>query len=357
MPQFDYFLNCLCLNLCTKMSQELTKISFTLKQYSNMNLSSNILFKKNLKVNRLQFFEILNRKFHSSSKRDIFREKGLELMDLRQSDNEWKLSERQSENELTWLADENQKLAGKVASNRRFHTILREFHTSVSVNSRGKESKFKNRKGSAQAGGLKDLATSHELDLVAKPQNENTVVEIENINDKDYDFQHLEINEKLKKALLHDLKFNKMSLVQKLILKTNHQDEATIYQDDLLVRAKTGTGKTIAFLIYAIQNCLSLNRMESVFSSRNVPILILSPTRELANQIAAEADKLVKYLGLRVRVSVGGISRSNNIRDILQSCDILVATPGRLNDLLLNEPLIRDQFKSLKMVSLSFTIV
>ena len=331
------------------MSQELTKISFTLKQYSNMNLSSNILFKKNLKVNRLQFFDILNfekRKFHSSSKRDIFREKGLELMDLRQSDNE-----------STWLADENQKLAGKVASNRRFHTILREFHTSVSVNSRGKESKFKNRKGSAQAGGLKDLATSHELDLVAKPQNENNVVEIENINDKDYDFQHLEINEKLKKALLHDLKFNKMSLVQKLILKTNHQDEATIYQDDLLVRAKTGTGKTIAFLIYAIQNCLSLNRMESVFSSRNVPILILSPTRELANQIAAEADKLVKYLGLRVRVSVGGISRSNNIRDILQSCDILVATPGRLNDLLLNEPLIRDQFKSLKMVSLSFTIV
>lgn len=170
------------------------------------------------------------------------------------------------------------------------------------------------------------------------------------ILDSGNEFRNLDINQGLKKAIIEDFGFDKMSLVQKSILE--HLDNsAGSGTGDLLVRAKTGTGKTMAFLVYALEKSLNLNKNTTVFSRRSIPIFILSPTRELALQIAKEAEKLVKHLGLRIRISVGGTPRAASVRDIQQSCDILVATPGRINDLLMNEPVVKDQMKGLQVVS------
>eukprot|EP00268_Persea_americana_P069645 TRINITY_DN9935_c0_g1_i1.p1 TRINITY_DN9935_c0_g1~~TRINITY_DN9935_c0_g1_i1.p1 ORF type:complete len:832 (-),score=175.88 TRINITY_DN9935_c0_g1_i1:466-2961(-) len=103
---------------------------------------------------------------------------------------------------------------------------------------------------------------------------------------------------------------------------------------DVLVKAKTGTGKSVAFLLPAIESVL-----QATSSGRNqrVPpilVLVLSPTRELASQIAAEANVLLKYhVGIGVQTLIGG-TRFKVDQKRLESdpCQIIVATPGRLLD-------------------------
>ncbi|KAJ8323802.1 hypothetical protein QVD99_007041 [Batrachochytrium dendrobatidis] len=154
-------------------------------------------------------------------------------------------------------------------------------------------------------------------------------------------FSSLNLSSSTMTALENNFKYKNMSTVQERVLSLLPTDA------DLLVRAKTGTGKTLAFLIAAVESVISR------FKSRppGVPILILSPTRELALQIAREAESLVSPRRWRVASAVGGESRGKNIREITQfNCDILVATPGRLNDLLNNEPAVRKQLQGLKML-------
>ena len=62
--------------------------------------------------------------------------------------------------------------------------------------------------------------------------------------------------------------------------------------------------------------------------------LIISPTRELAEQIATEARKLTNKTGIKVRTAVGGVDKRRGLRQIQEGCDILVGTPGRLKDIL-----------------------
>ena len=117
---------------------------------------------------------------------------------------------------------------------------------------------------------------------------------------------------------------------------------------DYLVRAKTGTGKTLAFMIAALEQVLKENIS---FGSNTIPIVVLAPTRELALQIAAEAKKLVKHHRLRVVTAVGGTSRNQNVTDLVKRrADILVGTPGRLCDLFQSEKLIRDKIAGVKVV-------
>lgn len=101
------------------------------------------------------------------------------------------------------------------------------------------------------------------------------------------------------------------------------------------MRSKTGTGKTIAFLLPALQNLL-----KSFPKRGQIAILILSPTRELALQIAAEALRLVESVSvhgkrIEVHTAFGGTARASSLNK-LKTGDpkILVATPGRLNDIL-----------------------
>lgn len=102
---------------------------------------------------------------------------------------------------------------------------------------------------------------------------------------------------------------------------------------DVLAKARTGTGKTIAFLLPCIEKLA-----QQPLASHGIDILVLSPTRELASQIAKEAEALSVYHGFRVDCFVGGTNMSSETRRLTQSSQqhgklhILVATPGRLLD-------------------------
>ena len=96
---------------------------------------------------------------------------------------------------------------------------------------------------------------------------------------------------------------------------------------DLLATAQTGTGKTAAFLLPILQKL-------SGKKSQAIRTLILSPTRELAAQIAERADAYGRHLGLRNAVIYGGVGQGAQEAALKRGIDVLVATPGRLLDLM-----------------------
>ncbi|KAF0694407.1 Aste57867_14704 [Aphanomyces stellatus] len=98
---------------------------------------------------------------------------------------------------------------------------------------------------------------------------------------------------------------------------------------DVLAKSKTGTGKTMAFLLPTIETLL---KNIGTAPKRAVSALVLSPTRELASQIDVEAKKLSTYHPFRVACFVGGTSMSKDLRRLKDPIDLLVATPGRLQD-------------------------
>ena len=143
---------------------------------------------------------------------------------------------------------------------------------------------------------------------------------------------------------------------------------------DLLVKAKTGTGKTMGFLIPAIEARLKAidAHLESSLGNAGITVtpqmkakaihnyavervgtLIISPTRELATQIAVEAANLTKnHFGFQIRVLLGGESRMRQIKQWQGRKDIVVCTPGRILDLLETNPEFPEAFKYTRVVSL-----
>lgn len=100
---------------------------------------------------------------------------------------------------------------------------------------------------------------------------------------------------------------------------------------DLKASAQTGTGKTAAFLVPLLQRLLK----SSPKKERGPRALILVPTRELAVQVTKQAEKYSKHLSKMKVVRVfGGEPYHSQIRNLSKPCDILVATPGRLMDLM-----------------------
>ncbi|MFC2068924.1 DEAD/DEAH box helicase [Chloroflexota bacterium] len=95
---------------------------------------------------------------------------------------------------------------------------------------------------------------------------------------------------------------------------------------DVIGQAQTGTGKTAAFVLPILQN---LKR-----GRHSIQVLILAPTRELANQIAKAANEYGKCLDVRVLAVYGGQPYSPQINRLKQGMDIIVGTPGRLLDLI-----------------------
>ena len=100
---------------------------------------------------------------------------------------------------------------------------------------------------------------------------------------------------------------------------------------DLLGVAQTGTGKTAAFALPLLQRLHEEN--ESV-RPRKPKALILAPTRELASQIHQELEVFGKNTRLRSAVIFGGVSQNPQVRHLVNGVDVLVATPGRLMDLI-----------------------
>ncbi len=99
---------------------------------------------------------------------------------------------------------------------------------------------------------------------------------------------------------------------------------------DLLGCAQTGTGKTAAFALPILHRLSQAPRQ----GRRRVRVLVLSPTRELAIQIDQSFKAYGKYTGLKSTVVYGGVNQNPQTRTLQQGVDILIATPGRLLDLM-----------------------
>ena len=100
---------------------------------------------------------------------------------------------------------------------------------------------------------------------------------------------------------------------------------------DLLGCAQTGTGKTAAFAIPVLQ---LLNEEPQSSGQRKIRALVLTPTRELAIQISDSFAAYGKNLNLKQIVIFGGVSQSSQVNALRSGVDILIATPGRLLDLM-----------------------
>ena len=115
---------------------------------------------------------------------------------------------------------------------------------------------------------------------------------------------------------------------------------------DLLGVAQTGTGKTAAFGIPILNHLLKEN---NTVGKRKIKALVVTPTRELAIQIAESFRAYGQFTNLRNTVIFGGVKQSKQVASLQQGVDILVATPGRLLDLM-NQGYI--SFSNLKYVVL-----
>ncbi|KAF5854668.1 hypothetical protein GGP41_007430 [Bipolaris sorokiniana] len=157
-----------------------------------------------------------------------------------------------------------------------------------------------------------------------------------------------ELKDRLHPGLLDGLDkmgFQYMSPVQQKVLT-----ELPSLSSDCVVQAKTGTGKTVAFLLPAIQNLLAGNMPPR----GKVAILVICPTRELALQIAKECNGVTACLPQKMEchTAFGGTSRASNLKAFMNgNPTVLVATPGRLDDIL-GEEEVRDKFSHLKTVVL-----
>ncbi|CCD13485.1 unnamed protein product [Trypanosoma congolense IL3000] len=100
---------------------------------------------------------------------------------------------------------------------------------------------------------------------------------------------------------------------------------------DLLVVAKTGSGKTLSYLLPLIRHCMGQRFRKK---GEGPVALVLVPTHELGSQIVKVAEKLCAAAQLQLVASYGLTSLADNIRQCRAGCDVIVATPGRLLDLL-----------------------
>ncbi|MFT4545722.1 MAG: ATP-dependent RNA helicase RhlE, partial [Bacteroidia bacterium] len=98
---------------------------------------------------------------------------------------------------------------------------------------------------------------------------------------------------------------------------------------DVLASAQTGTGKTAGFALPLLQ----ILARQPQKHNRPVRALILTPTRELAAQVLADVNDFGRSVSLRSAVIFGGVSQVPQVKSLRQGVDVLVATPGRLLDL------------------------
>ncbi|HAM15937.1 MAG TPA: DEAD/DEAH box helicase, partial [Eggerthellaceae bacterium] len=97
---------------------------------------------------------------------------------------------------------------------------------------------------------------------------------------------------------------------------------------DIIAAAQTGTGKTAAFMLP------SLDRLEHAKGGSGPLMLVVTPTRELAQQIGEVAEQVALSTHHRITTVVGGLSYKPQIAKLRRGTDILIATPGRLIDLM-----------------------
>ena len=141
------------------------------------------------------------------------------------------------------------------------------------------------------------------------------------------------------------MSFNDLNLIEPILkaLRTEGYDTPTPIQEqaipivlsgqDLLGCAQTGTGKTAAFAIPILQ-ILYNKRPTEQRGPTTIKTLILTPTRELAIQIHESFQAYGRHTGLRHAVIFGGVNQNTQVDSLRRGVDILIATPGRLLDLM-----------------------
>lgn len=137
-------------------------------------------------------------------------------------------------------------------------------------------------------------------------------------------FKELNISESILKALAGK-KYERPTPIQEKAIPVALEGR------DLLGIAQTGTGKTAAFAIPIIQQ---LNKFDAKDHHREIKALVLTPTRELAIQIDECFSDYSRYSTLRHAVIFGGVNQNPQIAKLRKGVDILIATPGRLLDLI-----------------------
>ncbi len=133
----------------------------------------------------------------------------------------------------------------------------------------------------------------------------------------DRTFRDFPLSEEVLKAL-DDLQYRIATPVQAAVI------EPALAGRDLVVRAKTGTGKTAAFAIPLIERLAGAERAPR--------ILVLAPTRELALQVAEECAGVARYKDVRVGALYGGVPIGPQVRALEEGVEIVVGTPGRVLD-------------------------
>ena len=144
-------------------------------------------------------------------------------------------------------------------------------------------------------------------------------------------FHDLNLNTPLLNAL-DDLKLSTPTPIQEQAFSTIMSGK------DVVGIAQTGTGKTFAYI-------LPILRMLKFSTQKNPRVLVMVPTRELVVQVAEEFEKAAAYMNVRISGVYGGTNINTQHQDLLQGQDIVVATPGRLYDLVLRRAL---QLKSIQ---------
>ena len=144
-------------------------------------------------------------------------------------------------------------------------------------------------------------------------------------------FEDMAIDVRLKKALTQDFGYEEASPAQHMCFDPSMDGK------DVVLKAKTGTGKTIGFLLPAIQKHFREGVKLAQRKPRRVPILVITPTRELAKQVELEASKLLRYLprSLKAQSCIGGTPRGTQMKRLQRVPPfVMAATPGRLLDMI-----------------------
>ncbi len=136
-------------------------------------------------------------------------------------------------------------------------------------------------------------------------------------------FSHLGLNPNILKAI-KEQGYTKPTPIQKQAIPI------VLEKNDILAAAQTGTGKTAAFTLPLLE---IMNRKKTKNEKKHsIKALILTPTRELASQVAENIDAYCKYLPYKTAVIFGGVGINPQKATLRKGVDIVIATPGRLLD-------------------------
>ncbi len=178
---------------------------------------------------------------------------------------------------------------------------------------------FENRRGGRRQGGARKIRETSDFGkIVRMPKDVPQIENLQSLRDDVKKFADLGLGDRTLAAI------RKMGFSEPTEIQTRAIPIA-LSGRDIIGTAQTGTGKTAAFTLPII---------EKISVSDKIGALILSPTRELAAQIADAVEAFSAYSDVKVVLVQGGVSMQNQINQIKRGTDILVATPGRLLDLM-----------------------